>query len=216
METLVSPPFQPFMIAAVVLFGLIVIEVLSLLIGASVSGMLEGLSGVKALEDVDFFGSGLGWLNVGKVPLLVLLVLILATFAAFGLVIQTVASAFAAPLPPWIASLGALAFAIPTTRGVSRLVAAIIPKDETYATETDHFVGRTGVISLGPAKAGSVARMKIKDQWNNWHFPRVRPADPDDVIEQGESVLVVDTDGQELLIARAGEDLLPDPPTEPH
>ncbi len=210
METLVSPPFQPFMIAAVVLFGLIAIEVLSLLIGASVSGMLEGLSGVKALEDVDFFGSSLGWLNVGKVPLLALLVLILALFAAFGLTIQTIASSIAAPLPPWIASVGALVLALPAARSVSRLVATIIPKDETYATGTDHFVGRTGVISLGPAKVGSVARMKIKDQWNNWHFPRVRPADPEDVIEQGTTVLVVDADGQELLIARAGEDLLAD------
>lgn len=72
MGAIMSSPFQPFLIAACVMGGLVLIEVVSLLTGALTSGMLEGLTGFKGLEDTGLFGAGLGWLNVGKVPLLAL------------------------------------------------------------------------------------------------------------------------------------------------
>lgn len=209
MGAVISSPFQPFLIAACVMAGLILIEVLSLLIGASISGILEGMAGIKALEDVDIFGVGLGWLNIGKVPFLALLILVLALFSAFGVAIQSLAASVAHTLPAWAASIASLALTLPATRWLSIGIGKIIPRDETYAAQKEDFIGRTGVVSLGPVQADSVARIKIQDQWGNWHFPRAKPATAGDVIPQGTAVLVVDHSRNELLVIRAEGELLP-------
>lgn len=210
MGAIMSSDFQPFMIAACVMGGLVLIEVLSLLFGASISGIMEGLTGTKALDDVGIFSICLGWLNVGKVPLLALLIMILALFSAFGFAIQSIAFTVLSPLPGWTASLVSLALALPATRWLSLAIAKIIPRDETYAMQKGDLIGRTGIISLGPVQKGSVARLKIQDQWGNWHFPRVAPAKAGDVIPQGIAVLVVDRSKNELLVIRAEEGLLPE------
>lgn len=209
MGTVMSSDFQPFLIAASVMGGLILIEVLSLLIGASISGILEGMTGFKGLEDAGVFGTTLGWLNVGKVPLLALLILILALFSAFGFAIQSFASSAAQPLPAWMASGASLVLTLPATRWLSIGIGKLIPKDETYVTQKEDFIGRTGVVSLGPVQVGFVARIKIEDQWGNRHFPRVKPAKEGDVIPEGTTVLVVDHRESELLVVRASEGLLP-------
>lgn len=208
MGALMSSPFQPFLISALVLGGLVLIEMLSVVIGASISGFLEGMTGLKAMEDADIFGAGLSWLNIGKVPLLALMMLMLALFSAFGFAIQSFAISMVHPMPAWIASVLSLSLTLPTTRWLGIGIGKIIPKDETYATQEEDLIGRTGIVTIGPVQAKSVARMKIQDQWGNWHFPRVKPATEGDIIPQGTAVLVVDHFKGELLVIRAEEDLL--------
>ena len=203
MTILLSQPFQPFAVALMVLLGLIVIEVISLLLGASIAGGLEELGGLKGLEHFSLLETSLGWLNVGRVPLLALLMVVLGLFSSFGIIIQMVAISFYTPLPSWVAAIISLFFALPVARLSSRVLAKIIPQDETYATTADHFIGRTGVVSLGPVKTGFVARIKIQDEWKNWHFPRACPSEPDEEIPEGETVLVVDVRGNEMVVTKA-------------
>jgi len=200
MASLLTPAFQPFTIAAGLLVGLLILEILSLLIGASILG---------SLDNFDLFDLLFGWLNLGKVPFLALLMVFLGSFAVTGFILQSVSISFFYPLPVWVASLISLAVTIPLTRKGSRLVERLIPHDETYATEPEYFIGRTGIVSLGPVQTDSVARIKIRDEWGNWHFPRACPAISGEVIEQGAVILVVDVKKTELMVTRANDHLKP-------
>ena len=72
MEWLLAPEVRPFAIALAILLGLLLIEVVSMFGGLSAGSVLD-----KALEgdgDGDGWLAGaLGWLNVGRVPVMVLL-----------------------------------------------------------------------------------------------------------------------------------------------
>lgn len=205
MGALLTPAYQPFAIAGAVLLGLVLIEAAAVVIGASFSDAVESFIGVKDVpgEGAGPLTNGLDWLNGGRVPFIVLLMILLGLFTALGLALQLLAAAVAAPLPGAIAALVAGAATIPLTRMASRLLGRFIPRDETYAIDDDHFVGRTGVVTVGPVQDGAVARIKIQDHWGNWHFPRVRPAKTSDVLPEGTAVLVVDRVGRELAVIEA-------------
>lgn len=208
LANLTAPYFAPFSAALVVLIGLVVIEAVSSLAGKSASSVMEHLFGDHAPDadgDAagDHIGGALDWLNAGRVPLLVLIVLVLTWFAVGGFILQSVLHAVLVPLPAWAATLVALALAIPPTRWTSRGLAHLVPRDETYVVRSSHFVGRTGTITVGPARRGVVARMRIQDAHGNWHFPKVEPFAADGVIPEGTLVLVVEEDGGTLRVAPA-------------
>jgi membrane protein implicated in regulation of membrane protease activity len=224
--------FQPFVIAGLVLVGLCAIEVVSLVFGHSLSGAVDQLLGLDHADadlhahvdhgsvlDVhaempadtpagNLFGSAYDWLNAGRVPLLILLMAALGVFSVAGLAIQIVAMHVAAPLPTAVAALLAFLGVIPTTRGVSRLLARFLPRDESYAVEEEALVGRTGIVTLGPVDWDSAGRAKVMDAHGNAHFPRVRAAREDLSIAQGTSVLVVDRVAGTLTVVPSAERLL--------
>jgi hypothetical protein len=214
LANLTAPYFAPFTVALVVLVGLVILEGLSTLIGKSASSVMEHLLGghagdadLDADADADHAGHGFGgvldWLNAGRVPLMVLIVFMLTWFAAIGFVLQGILHGVLVPLPAWVAAIVAVALAVPPTRWTSRALAHIVPKDETYVVQGSHFVGRTGTITVGPARRGVVARMRIQDVHGNWHFPKVEPFAPDAVIAEGALVLVIEEDGGTLRVAPA-------------
>jgi membrane protein implicated in regulation of membrane protease activity len=217
--------FQPFVIAGLVLVGLCLIETVSLVFGHSLSGAVDHLLGLDHADaDVhahvphgsvvdlhaevphgNLFGSFYDWLNAGRVPLLILLMAALGVFSVVGLAIQIVAMHVAAPLPTPGAVLLAFLGVIPTTRGVSRLLARFLPRDETYAVDEEALIGRTGVVTLGPVDWDSAGRAKVMDAHGNAHFPRVLAARENLTIAQGTSVLVVDRVGGTLTVVPAVE-----------
>lgn len=225
---LTAPGFQPFSIAGLVLVGLLVVEVVSLAFGSSISSLIDGLFHIDS-PDVDLDagiehhagplgGHGAGvdvhggdglvgtifdWLNAGRVPLLILMMAAIGSFAVSGLVLQIVAMHVLTALPNLIAIPVAIAAAVPGTRYTSKLVARVVPRDESYALASRDLVGRTGVVTLGPVQVGSAARAKIQDKYGNWHFPRIRPGRPDLVIPQGATILVVDQMENELAVIPA-------------
>jgi membrane protein implicated in regulation of membrane protease activity len=227
---LASPEFQPFSIAALVMIGLMAIEITSTLFGAAASTLLDTVFGVHGVHvelhhGIESHGespesaahSGIvhgpdgpfatvfDWLNAGRVPLLVLMMAAIACFAVAGMVLQIFAMHLAAPLPAAVAVALAVVAAIPGTRWTSRLVSRIIPRDETYALADADLIGRVGIVTLGPVVEGAAARAKIQDKYGNWHFPRVTPAAAGLSIPQGASILIVDkAGGQYTVIAAEG------------
>lgn len=200
MELLLAPESRPFAIAATLLVGLVGIEVLMLLIGVSISDFVE-----KSLDLHD--GGGLNWLNVGGVPLLILIMIALGAFAGIGFAIQGVARAVAIPLPALVASMGALALAVPVIRSGSRVVARIVPRDETYAVELADLVGRTGQVSRGPLDQGLPGSVHLKDGHGNWHTVRARASKDQAPMPTGASVLLVDLQGGIFIAIPAPADL---------
>lgn len=200
MELLLAPESRPFAIAATLLVSLVGIEVLMLLIGVSISDFVE-----KSLDLHD--GGGLNWLNVGGVPLLILIMIALGAFAGIGYAIQGVAHAIAIPVPATLASLGALALAVPVIRSSSRVVARIVPRDETYAVELADLVGRTGQVSRGPLDQGLPGSVHLKDAHGNQHTVRARASKDAEPMPTGSTVLLVDVQGGIFTAIPAPADL---------
>jgi membrane protein implicated in regulation of membrane protease activity len=225
--------FQPFSIAGLVLVGLCLVEMVSLMIGHSLSSTVDSLFGLDhpdadvhaadvhahvmhgGVPDLhadtphgNLFGSFYDWLNAGRVPLLILLMAGLGAFAVVGLAIQIVAMHVAQPLPTLVASLLAFLAVIPTTRSTSRFLARFLPRDESYAIDEEALIGRTGVVTLGPVEFDSAGRAKIEDAHGNAHFPRVKAAREGQVVALGTQVLVVDRVGGTLTVVPAAERLL--------
>ncbi|MGO6902841.1 hypothetical protein ACCS96_21285, partial [Rhizobium ruizarguesonis] len=150
MALLFAPECAPFAIAAAVLAGLTAIEMLAMVMGFSVTEFL----GKPEVHGHDGILAYLSWLNLGGVPLLILLMMTLGFFAMTGFTLQAVASAFWAPLPSFIAVIPAALATIPMVRASSRTVARLVPHDETYAVDLDAFLGRTAEVSIGPLDQG--------------------------------------------------------------
>jgi len=208
-QQLLTPNYTPFTIALGLLIGIAAIEGLSMVAGHSASNLFESLFGGDAPDAPDatvdhgMVGGALDWLNIGRAPFLALLATALGIFAACGFILQGVAGGIVAPLPGWLAAILAVIPTVPATRWVSLAIGKIMPREETYAVAEAEFVGRTGVITVGPARRGVVARMKLQDQHGNWHFPKIEPFTAEEEIPEGALVLVVEKGEGMLRVAKA-------------
>ncbi|MGX5668861.1 OB-fold-containig protein [Rhizobium daejeonense] len=193
MDYIVQTGTAPFWIALATVAGLGIVELVSVLLGVSASGLLDEGFDFNGPGDVEsgLLGGWMSWLNAGGVPILVLAVILLSAFAAAGFAIQSIISQFRDPLPLYAAMTGALAAAIPVTRWSSRGLAHIIPRDETSVQQQADFIGRVGTVTLGPLDQGNPGAVRIKDKYDNIHNLRAN-ASPGHIIETGETVLIVD------------------------
>jgi membrane protein implicated in regulation of membrane protease activity len=182
----------PFGAALGVMLCLCVLEGLGLLIAHSPTQLLDSL----VPEAPDGFDGPLGWLHLGKVPILVLLVLFLTGFALMGYLIEGVASSLTGHLlPAWIASIPAALVGLVATSSLGGLIARVIPRDETSAVSEQSLIGRAGVIMSGVARAGLAAEAKVHDIHGYAHYVMVEPDLPEQVFEEGANVLLVKKSG---------------------
>jgi len=189
MTVLAGPGFYPFTIAAMILVGLVAVEILAMVVGMSISSLIhDGFSPHAGEGPLDAWMS---WLNTGGVPLLILMMIWLASFAIAGFAIQGVFQAVFAPLPTVVASIAALAATVPATRVLSRWTARIFPGDETAAINQSEFIGLIGTVVLGPLDQGKPGQVRVRDRHGNIHVLRAKAA-LGHIIPQGANVLVVD------------------------
>jgi membrane protein implicated in regulation of membrane protease activity len=192
LEFIAAPANLPFSAALLLMLMIGAVEALGL--GASAVHLDIG-------ADVDGGGDLLGWLGVGQVPLLMLLVVFLALFGLAGLAIQQ----FVGPLDLWIATPAAAAAALPLTGLGARGLARIMPRDETTAVSLDSLVGRRGTITIGTARRGSPAQARVRDDHGQVHYVMVEPYDDEHSIGEGETVRLDRRDGN-IFIALARAD----------
>lgn len=218
MSALVGPALFPFTLAAVVMTGLVVVEVLSLLVGHSLSGLVDNALGHEAggggdlatAADVDgaFSPAALmSWINLGRVPFLILLILALAVFALAGFLVQGLAAALVAPLPALLAVPVAGAATLPALRVSTRAIAGLIPRDETYVVTADDLVGATAEVTLGPLDEGLPGQVRAVDRHGNTHFLRARAAPGALAMAAGTRVLLVDRTEAVFVAVPATPDL---------
>ncbi|MDP9837154.1 hypothetical protein J2T09_001906 [Neorhizobium huautlense] len=208
MDLFLAPQAAPFAVASIILVTITVLEVGCLLIGVSLSELVD-----KAMPEGQGGGlSGLmSWVNRGGVPVLVLLLIFLGFFAINGFVLQAVARAVFTPLPALIASIPAFALAVPQARWASGLVSRIVPRDETYVIDPADFVGRIAEVTVGPLDQGLPGRVRIKDRHGNWHTLRARAAADSTAIPIGRQVLLVDKVSNVFIAIVAPSDLTAEP-----
>ena len=191
MTAFFSSARSPFALATIVLLGVAAAEGLSLLIGASASHWLDGM--ITDAEHPDgFAGETLGWLHIGKVPLLAILVIFLTTFAVAGFGLQFAAmTAIGRYLPTLLAVGLALVCAVVAVHFLGAALGKVVPQDETTAVPDASLVGRVGTVVIGTARAQRPAQARIHDEHGTVHYVMVEPEGGDESLEAGASVLLV-------------------------
>jgi hypothetical protein len=204
-DILLAPEVRPFAIAAAIMVALGAIEFLTTLVGFS----LAEFFGKEAAVEADSGLSGLFfWINAGRLPLLILLILALGVFSIAGFLLQGVAHMVGTAVPVAIAAIAAAAGSIPVIRTTSRGLSRIIPRDETYAVSESDFVGKVAVVSIGPLDQGLPGRVRLKDVFGNWHTVAARASLDSAPLPVGASVLLVDRDARSFVAISAPADLI--------
>ena len=206
-DILLAPDVRPFAVAAAIMLALGIIELLTSLVGLSI-GELVGKDIALEGDSHNILGGAFLWINSGRLPLLILLVLALGVFSIEGFLLQGIAHAIGTTVPVSIAALAAIAGSIPVIRTASRGIARIIPRDETYAVSDADFVGKVAVVAIGPLDQGLPGRVRLKDVFGNWHSVPARASPDSKALPVGASVLLVDRDARSFIAITAPADLI--------
>jgi hypothetical protein len=191
-DLFLAPENVPFGVAFGVLIGLAIVEGIGAFIAASPSALLENLLPDKDLDGDGIIDGPLGWLHVGKVPLLVVLILFLFGFSLCGYVVQVFARGILGNyLPTWIAVVPSFFMGLTTVRGLGALIAHIVPKDETSAVSDQTLIGRAGIVMGGTARFGLAAQVRVRDAHGRAHYLMVEPDMAEDEFPEGTAVLIV-------------------------
>lgn len=183
--------------------------VLMLLIGGLKAAGLGDLDTDSDLGDAASDGL-LALLGLGRLPLLLWLALFLMIFGVIGYAGQQFWQALTGSLASaWLAGPVAAAVALPLTGTGSRLLARIMPQDETTAVAVDSLVGRFATIQTGTARPGSPARARVTDVHGHPHYVMVEPDNADQILHEGEKILLVRREGETFKAISRGGHFLP-------
>lgn len=203
----------PFAVALVLMLGLAAIEGVGMLMGVLLSNLVDSLlpdfdMDVDADLDAEIHDPGvamqfLGWLCIGKVPALIILIVFLTAFGISGMALQGfVHGAVNTYLPAVAAAPLAFLAALPVTRGGGLLFARLMPKEETEAVSRDAFVGDTAIIIRGVATFGVPAEAKLTDRHGQSHYVLVEPDDESESFPTGTSVILTERLGARFRAIR--------------
>lgn len=190
MSLFTTPENLPFGIAFALIVGIALLEGLGMLIAFSPSNLLDDW-----LPDAGHEGALdklLGWLHVGRVPSLVLMLLFLTGYAVFGYGLQLALHGLSGHyLPAWAAGLLAVPAGLATVRALGALVAHIVPREESTAVSETSLLGRAALVSAGIARQGLAAQARVRDQHGRTHYLLVEPDLAGEQFEEGSEVLLV-------------------------
>ena len=185
--------------------------VLMLLIGAVQAIGIAGDFDLDIHGDADLPGwLELGWLGLGRLPLLMLLAIFLALFGMIGLIGQHLLLDFAgAMLSPLIAAPAAFLASLPLTGFAARSLAPLLPRDQSSAVPLDALTGSFARIVTGVARSGSPARARVEDAYGQAHYVMVEPDNAGQTLEEGETILLVRREDHVFRAISHGDHYLP-------
>lgn len=189
-DILLAPESWPFSGALLLLLALTLIEGASQLIGFSGAGWLD--SWVPGDSGAEVPDAWLGWLQIGKAPLLVLLVIFLTAFGILGYgVLLFSKSLFGAYPPLWLSAGLAALGALPAVRIGGAAIARLIPRDESSAVRLETLVGRVAIVVNGTARVNYPAQARVRNDAGQQFYVHVEPDDPAAILATGDAVLLV-------------------------
>lgn len=181
----------PFTAATFLMLLIASVEGIAMLAGVTLSESLQ-----QALPEAwdgthGPFDKLLGWLYVGRVPILVLLVLFLAGFALTGFVLNLAAQRWLDVwVPTFISVPAAFLITLPIVRAGGVVLARLIPTDQTFAVSFDTLVGRVGTVVNGTARHGYPAQAKVSNEHGHTLYVMVEPETEGVIFQSGERVLL--------------------------
>ena len=219
-EFLFAPQNIAFAIALGLMLLIALFEGVGALLGAGLSNLIDGLIPdfdadldleVDDIGTPDAMSRLLGWLKVGKVPALMLIVVFLLSFGLLGYGIQYLAAlALGGFLPGWAAFVLSAIGCLPITRIGAVALAAVLPSDESSAVSPTSFLGQVATITLGTARWDLPAEAKLTDPHGTTHYLLVMLEKDDPPLEQGARVLLVRQEGTRFVAIETPEFILND------
>ena len=193
----------PFAVALGLTLAIAVIELVGLLMGMQPSAVVDGALPDLDIPDADApememgaLSQLLSWFNFGRLPALVVLLLLTTSFGLLGFAGQeALRRTLGFALEPWVASIPAAIGAAFVTRHAGRALARIIPREETDAVSTKAFIGRVATVFRGEASAGRPAEAKLTDIHGKTHYLLVEPDEAAMVLPEGSEVVLIRQDG---------------------
>jgi len=195
LDWLLAPQTLPFGVALALILLILLVECTGLLLAASPGSLLDNLL-PENLGEGGGLDRALGWLHLGKVPSLVLLVLFLLGFGLAGYALQlTIESLFGHYLPALLAAILALPVGLFTVRILGTVFGRLIPHDESSAVSEQSLLGLPGVVSQGIAKTGLAAQARVRDKHGRTHYLLVEPDMENEEFNEGTQILIVNKNG---------------------
>jgi hypothetical protein len=208
MEWANAPGNAPFVIALLVMIGLAVVEMIALFTGFSLNDMVDEFivphSGVETLGNAPtgmeatgadapgLIGRFLAWLYIGKIPVLMVLIVLLTVFGLTGLIAQEILrGTIGFTAPGILAAPAVLVASLPIVRICTAGIARILPRDESSAVDPASFIGRTARVISGVARVGLPAEARLRDVFGTDHHVIVEPEDTGESFPTGSIVLLV-------------------------
>lgn len=181
----------PFGVAMAVMLGLAFLEIIGFLIAMSPSDWVDHM--VFPDLHVDGGADGvLGWLHIGKVPTLILLILFLTCFSVTGYLVQMLSqSLLHAYLPAIVAVVPALLGAVVCVHLFGGWISRIIPRDESSAISETTFIGKLVTVTSASSLAGVASQARFCDSDGRTYFMLVEPEQEGLSLQDGMQVLVV-------------------------
>lgn len=181
----------PFTAATFLMLLIAFVEGLAMVAGATLSGLLHHHLPDPWDNVHGPFDKLLGWLHVGRVPFLVLVVLFLAGFALTGFALNMVAHRILGIwVPPIVSVPAAFIATLPIVRILGAGLARLIPQDQTYAVSFDSLVGRVATIVGGTARMGYPAQARVPNEHGQTLYVMVEPDTEGMTFQGGERVLL--------------------------
>jgi hypothetical protein len=181
----------PFTVATFLMLLIAIVEGLAMVIGANLSESLQQFLPDPWDAAHGPFDNLLGWLHIGRVPLLVLIVLFLAGFALTGFALNLVAVRFfGAWVPTMISVPAAFLATLPIVRIMGAGLARLIPQDQTYAVSFESLIGRAATIVTGTARQGYPAQARVRNEHGQNLYVMVEPEAEGMTFQSGERVLL--------------------------
>jgi hypothetical protein len=142
-------------------------------------------------------------LNGGRLPLVVYAALASALFGISGIALQNVVlAATGTPLSLLPALAGALVAGLFAARELSRPLGRLLPRTQTSAVFRHDLVGLTGTVTLGVARAGAPAQVRVRDDHGQRHYVMAEPDPEGGPLRAGTLVVLAEQLSASVFLAR--------------
>ena len=172
-----------FLVAGCAVLAILLLELCGALLGAS-------LHMFDADADIDLHGY-LGWLNPGKVPVILLLVIFLGCLSIAGYIFHWIwaGMGFSLLSPLFITPvMGAVV--LPIVSKFSNVLGRVLHREDSNAVTLDDMLGYYGVVTIGPVQDRVAGQARFSDGHGVSHYIDVL-AEPGKSMNVGDNVVLL-------------------------
>lgn len=178
-----------FAIAFVLLIG--ALEIISLIFGHFLSGALDAhFDHFDSLTSSNF-GQALHFLNIGRIPALIVLCLLAGYFGLFGILIQhSWVTLWQAPMSNLVLGPFCFILSVFAVHYSGKAIAPWLPQDESSAITENEFIGSMAIITGHSAVPGTPCEGKFTDKFGQTHYLLLEPEEGKE-FKKGDKVLII-------------------------